>query len=367
LIVGAGIAGLALAAALRRRGRCVDIVERAAEPPASGAGLYLLGGTTRALRVLGLGDAFVAAGQIIDTQTFFNHRGHRLAEIDVGRYWADCGPCLGVTHTALHRALAEKAGTDVRFGFNVQSLTQNDEQVSVRFGDGSTASYDFVIGADGIRSSVRQLAFGGSQPRYRGQTGWRFLVHRAVGVDGWTVFLGADRAFLVVPVGAECAYCYADHVVDLQSEHPPDRHIEYLKDLFDDFPQPVRKVLDSLDVTNRIHCAPIEEVAYQPLGQGRIALIGDAAHAMSPNMACGVMLALEDSLVLSDVLCEDLTVSRVVPEFARRRSTRIEWTRLQTEKRDRMRSLPALIRDLSLRLFMTQIYHANYRPLLVPV
>jgi 2-polyprenyl-6-methoxyphenol hydroxylase-like FAD-dependent oxidoreductase len=95
-------------------------------------------------------------------------------------------------------------------------------------------------------------------------------------------------------------------------------------------------------------------------------LIGDAAHAMSPNMACGAALAFEDALVLAELVTQDRTVGEIVPEFIRRRSARVGWVRRQTNRRDRLRSLPPLIRDAFLRLMADRTYRSNYRPLLAP-
>ena len=172
LIVGGGMAGLSLAIALQQRGLWAEIVERADEGPGTGAGLYLVGLATRALGALGLADAALREGRINRTQTFRNHRGARLAELDVEAYWANCGPCLGLQRAVLHRLLAEKvASPQTRFGVTVGALRQQQEHVSVRFTDGSDDMYDLVIGADGIRSSIRRLEFGESDPQFRGQVG----------------------------------------------------------------------------------------------------------------------------------------------------------------------------------------------------
>ena len=95
-------------------------------------------------------------------------------------------------------------------------------------------------------------------------------------------------------------------------------------------------------------------------------LIGDAAHAMSPNMACGAAMAFEDALVLADLIAQNGAVSGIVPEFIRRRSARVGWVRRQTNGRDRLRSLPPVLRDAFLRLLADRTYRANYQPLLAP-
>jgi 2-polyprenyl-6-methoxyphenol hydroxylase-like FAD-dependent oxidoreductase len=95
-------------------------------------------------------------------------------------------------------------------------------------------------------------------------------------------------------------------------------------------------------------------------------LIGDAGHAMSPNMACGAALAFEDALVLAELISQHDTASGIVQQFVRRRSPRVGWVRRQTNDRDRLRALPAIIRDPFLRLLANRMYQKNYEPLLTP-
>jgi 2-polyprenyl-6-methoxyphenol hydroxylase-like FAD-dependent oxidoreductase len=361
------MAGLSLAIALRQRGLAADVVERGDEGSATGAGLYLVGAGTRALNALGLADEAVRIGFINRTQTLRNHRGARLAEIDAAAFWASCGPCLGLERASLHRLLSQKvASSQIRYRLTVETLRQEHEEISVRFTDGSNATYDLVVGADGIRSAIRRLEFGSSDPRFRGQVGWRFIARRPDGIDGWTVFLGPGTAFLILPIGGDRVYVYADQMVSRPIADPPEGRVERLRELFGDFAGPVREVLASIDSAERLHFSAIEEVVHEPWGRGRVLLIGDAAHAMSPNMACGAAMAFEDSLVLAEVVAQDGAASEIVPEFIRRRAERLRWLRRQTDRRDRMRRLSPLLRDTFFRLLAERTYAANYQPLLAP-
>jgi 2-polyprenyl-6-methoxyphenol hydroxylase-like FAD-dependent oxidoreductase len=116
--------------------------------------------------------------------------------------------------------------------------------------------------------------------------------------------------------------------------------------------------------TDPIHFASIEAVSQPVMGSGRVVLIGDAAHAMSPSMASGAAMAFEDALVLADLLAKDGASPNVLAEFAHRRTERVEWVRSQTDRRDRLRKWPPSLRNLVLKLLWQKVYAANYRPLL---
>ena len=95
-------------------------------------------------------------------------------------------------------------------------------------------------------------------------------------------------------------------------------------------------------------------------------LIGDAVHGMSPNMAQGASLAFEDALVLADTLATSTTVAEAAAAFVARRDARVRWVRVQTHRRDRLRKLPGIVRDILFRTFGLRIFRANYAPLLSP-
>jgi 2-polyprenyl-6-methoxyphenol hydroxylase-like FAD-dependent oxidoreductase len=369
LIVGAGIAGLSLALALRRRGLSAELIERSPAPTTDGAGLYLVGAATRALQALGLRDAVLDRGCVVRTQSLFDRAGSLLARTDVDAFWSACGPCVGLTRAALHGLLTnEVKGTPIRYGVALRALKRETGRVVASCSDGSEEPYDLVVGADGIRSTVRSLEFAEGGTSFRGQVGWRFIAPMPAGVSGWSVFLGEGRVFLFVPMGNDAAYCYADKVASEPSDDPALGRVERLRGLFRDFAPAVRETLAAIRLDHPVHYAPIEEVIQPVPGRGNVVLIGDAAHAMSPNMACGAAMGLEDALALAELLgaAGDSLEDGVVPAFVRRRASRVEWVRRQTHRRDEMRGLPRALRNLMLRLLWNRLYAANYRPLLSP-
>jgi 2-polyprenyl-6-methoxyphenol hydroxylase-like FAD-dependent oxidoreductase len=363
LIVGGGIAGLALGRALRAKGFVPEIIERATSWLAGGTGLYLPGNGVRALGALGLADKVLARAVCMSHQRILDHTGRLLADIELAKLWNRVGPCVGIARDELHRILLEgAAGVPMRLGTTLTTLSQEDNEVNVVFADGSTGTYDLVVGADGIRSSIRRFAFGSMQPRHLGQVCWRFLVDHSGAIETWTVMLGPGRAFLAMPVAPNRLYCYAD-LATRATEDPTDRNLARFMALFAEFANPAPRILSRLESFDSIHFSPIEEIIVDTWVQGRVVLIGDAAHATSPNMAEGASMALEDALVLTQMLARQGSPAEALSVFRERRSARDRWVRQRTHRRDRIRTLPAPLRNLALRLAGTALYRRDYRPL----
>ena len=364
LIVGGGIAGLGLCRALQQQGLVPDIIERAASWPLGGTGLYLPGNGVRVLRALGLEDEVLARAVRMSSQRVLDHAGRPLAEIELAQMWGRVGPCVGITRGELHRVLIEgTGGVRVRLGTSVTGLSQQDDKVNVLFTDGSTGTYDLVVGADGIHSLVRQLLFGGIPPRHLGQVSWRLLVDHSGAIHTWTVMLGPRRAFLAMPVGPNRLYCYAD-LASFATEDPTGKDLVRFRALFGDFAEPVPSILSELEGFDAIHFAPIEEIALDSWVRGRVVLVGDAAHATSPNMAEGASMALEDALVLARMLRTHGSLDESLSAFSNRRHARIRWVQQRTHRRDRVRTLPTPLRNLALRLGGTRLYRRDYQSLL---
>jgi 2-polyprenyl-6-methoxyphenol hydroxylase-like FAD-dependent oxidoreductase len=360
LVVGAGIAGLATARALARAGIEADVVERERAWQEPGAGIYLPGNAARALRLLALEQAVSEKAVVIASQRVCDHRGRLLVQVDVAGLWNGVGPCLALQRTDLHAVLVEGAAeVPIGMGIEVRGLQQRDGALTVEFGAGDAADYDLVIGADGIHSSVRALAFGGEAAvRPVGQIGWRFVADCPPEVTTWSVMLGHRSAFLMLPIGDGRIYCYCDVI---PSSGEPDDDLDRL---FSGFAEPVPALLDGLPRWGPAHRSTIEEVALDSWVRGRVVLVGDAAHATSPNMAEGAAMALEDGVVLADTLRQFGVSAEALSAFEARRRPRTDWVRAQTHRRDRTRYLPAVVRNTTLRAFGRRIFRSNYRPLL---
>ena len=363
LVVGGGIAGLATARALARAGFSVEVVEREDAWTGAGAGIYLPGNAARALRTLGLERAVLERAVVIARQRFCDHRGRLLVDVDLAEVWDGVGPCLALHRADLQAVLIDGAReVPIRMGFDLRELSERDGTLSVEFGDGNTGDYGLVVGADGIHSTVRRLAFGNdATARPVGQVGWRFVAPCPPEITTWTVMLGPRTAFLMLPIGHRRVYCYCD-VMSASGEEADDG----LGRFFSDFAESVLGLVASAPDQRRLHRSTIEEVALDSWVNGRVILVGDAAHATSPNMAEGAGMALEDALVLADCLQRREAVPAALSDFEARRRPRTDWVLAQTHRRDRTRYLPTAARNVVLRAFGGRIFRSHYQPLCVP-
>jgi FAD-dependent urate hydroxylase len=364
LVVGAGIAGLALARALHRHDCRPDIIERRQRWDDMGSGLFLPGNAVRALRALDLGAAVEEQSARIETQRFCDHRGRLLSQIDLDSFWGATGPCIGVHRGALHAALREWHGAPpIRLGLTLTSLVQATHGVTAHLSDGTRETYDLVVGSDGIRSSVRSLLFGNEGPRGLDQWGWRFVLPLVSPAPSWSLRMTRRSACLTVPLGVGRTYCYIDLIGAAAAPSMPagDEQLGAVLAGFSDLPIGLADL--ALGDATR-HSAAIEEVVLDRYSNAGVVLIGGAAHATGPNMAQGAAMALEDALVLTRCLCECPSIAQAMKAYEALRRPRLTWVRRMTRRRDRIRRLHPTLRNGLLRAFGRRVYGAHYRPLL---
>lgn len=365
LIIGAGIAGLALARAFERRGIAFDIIDRAPSPQTGGAGMFLPGNAMVALRGLGLGEQVADIAWHNRRQTILDAGGGLLHDMDVEHFWADAGPCLSLTRAALTGILRSGVETQFRYGIWTNGITVEGTSARVAFSNGEEAVYDLVIGADGFNSATRGQLFGDQPPEIYPRTCWRMLTPNSIGLRHWTVMLGHRRALLGVPVEDGLLYLYGDADNVLLPAHLTN-HRRDLQDLFGGFAGPLAPVVEAIGPGDRIDRGILGEVPARDWSNEAALLIGDAAHACSPSMAQGASMAFEDALVLTDCLADAQDLRAVLAAFGRQRLERVRWIQKQCRARDSTRALPRPLRIAILRLLGDRLYRRSYTPLLAP-
>ncbi|HEY7290038.1 MAG TPA: FAD-dependent monooxygenase [Vicinamibacterales bacterium] len=364
LIVGGGIAGLTLAAALAKRGLSHEIVERSATWPTVGAGIAVQPNGVRIFEHLGLSDALIDAGIRIGRWRFCDQHGQVLCETDLDDVWAGVGPFIGVARRALHQVLLHSiTSVPRRLGVSVTAVACARHTVIVQFSDGSEGTYDLVIGCDGLHSTVR--SFVDDVPLVDGgQMVWRSLSPiRPLGVNAVQFVLGDDSFFGLCPVGDGGTYGFAN-VTQTRVRDPEEGRLSRLRQRFASYGDVVQEYLASLTTDEQIHCSPIEWLARPCWGNGRVLLIGDAAHASSPMLGQGGCLAMEDAHVLAEILETARDWSLVLGAFAGRRTPRVNWVRDQSLAAGDAFGRPSHLRNAVLRERGDGILRSRYEPLL---
>lgn len=366
LVVGGGIAGFGVARALTMRGVPVTVVERLATPPQAGLGLNLPANAVRALAALGVADDVVRAGVPVRRREYRNQSGRVLFAVNEAAFWADVGQSVCLRRAVLLDILRTAVTPGVvRWNSPVSLVEATAHNIRVQVGVGPPEEHDYVVGADGVRSAVRPAVAGVQRVRPSAMTAesWRFVVPNP-GVDCWTAWSGSSGTLLLIPVDGEHVYGYASSTTGRATLDHPD----WLADTFGSFPEPVRNAVHAaLADRETLYRSPVVEVFADRWSRHRITLIGDAAHAMGPVWAQGAGLALEDGLVLADLLAERADWAEVGVEFEQIRRPRVEHVQTATDRMSRLARLPTWFRDLAGPRLGPKAYRAAYGPLRAPV
>ena len=364
LIVGGGIAGLTAAAALHRKRFATELVEREPSWPAVGAGIAVQPNGMRMLNAVGTGAAVERGGTVIHRWGFCDEQGELLCETDLDTLWGHVGPFIGIERSKLHRVLvAAAAVVPLRLNTSLVSLSQNDRRVSVRFSDGSAGEYDLVVGADGISSTVRKLVLSSTVPVDLGAMNWRSVSPtRPLGLTALRFILG-DRCFFgLCPVGEGRTYGFG--YVMLPCFHDPlAGRLDRLRKRFAGFGELVQEYLGSLESDEQILCSAMEWIDVDQWHVGRVVLIGDAAHASSPLMGQGGCMAMEDAVVLAEVLSSAPTVEAALNNYVVRRKPRVNWVQAQSIATAEALRMPPAMRNAGLRERGEQMMQSRFGPL----
>jgi len=331
LVVGAGIGGLATALALGKQGWHVDVVEIKDRNVTVGVGLNHPANALRALKRLGLFDQVAAAGYTYRGIQRFDAEGtltERFVPVDP----PDVPFQISMTRADLHDILMgaiERLDVRVRLALTWSDIQDTGEQVDVTFTDGTRGTYDLVVGADGIRSPLRGRLFPEHAPQETGFACWRLAVRREPEMilsEYWNV---GDAKATVLHLNERTMYLLVVEPGSWSAIPPREEMADLLRAKLEPFGGLIAYVRDTIGSDSDIHWTALEEVFLPDTWfSGRTVLVGDAAHAVTPHLAQGAGMAMEDAIVLAEAL-DGASVEKGLTEFMTRRYERVKYVQDQ--------------------------------------
>jgi 2-polyprenyl-6-methoxyphenol hydroxylase-like FAD-dependent oxidoreductase len=334
VVVGGGIGGLATAVALRQTGWRVTVVERSAQLREVGAGISLWPNAIHALWMLGLKPPLQAAATVQEDARIRTWQGKPLAPPLGARLQGEFGaPPLMLHRAALQNLLIAAARPDrLLLGSACVAVEQDAGGARAHLDDGSAVEGDIIVGADGIHSLVRNAAVGAVSPQYSGYTAWRGVVPVDESLlvrirDG--EYFGPGCLFGMASLGGSLVYWWASRRCPERPGDPrddlgdrPEREKTQLLRQWGSWVDPIPDLLDATPA-HAIIRTPLDTVApLRNLNVGRIAFVGDAAHAMMPNLGQGACQAIEDAAELAQELDSEPDVTTALARYSTLRSRR---------------------------------------------
>lgn len=339
IIIGGGIGGLCAAIALRQIGIDVRIYERTEAFEHVGAGLSIWANAIRGLRKLGLADQVLQAGPIFGRTEFRSPTGKILRSGALGVFGE---PNVAIHRAELHRILASALPVDVlRLGMKFIRAEQSADRVTIHLANGQTDEADCVIAADGLRSTIRQQLFPGTRLNYAGQTCWRGVAETQSvlmpGVIGET--WGRGDRFGFVSVDKKHVYWFAVTNLPEGQTPPVEKRKDFLFRRFERWHQPIEPLIDMTVAETIVETAIYDIGPLASWSQGRITLLGDAAHAATPDMGQGACMAIEDSVVLARCLSQANDLAAALNRYEAERKPRTTWIMNQSRAIGRIANL----------------------------
>ncbi|NRB51527.1 MAG: FAD-dependent monooxygenase [Saprospiraceae bacterium] len=327
IIIGGGIAGLTTAIALEKEGFDTHVYEAQPELSVAGAGIWMATNAMQVFERLGLAEDIKHRGMPLDKIEIADFKLKPIQTTSQLLFVEQYGYSVtSILRSRLRDTLVEHYGKPVYTGKCLDRVLDNEKSVKAFFTDGSHVVGEILIGADGIHSAVRKQLVPNSQIRYSGQTCWRGIAdivleapYKRACVETW----GKKYRFGLSVISEKEVYWFAVAKAPRGEKDDAAMIKKKLQSMYADFSEPIPSIL-SATPSARIIRNDITDL--QPIGdwyQGRICLIGDAAHATTPNMGQGGGQAVEDAWFLSKILKAEKDYRIAFPQFQKKRQKKV--------------------------------------------
>ena len=329
IIIGGGIGGLCTAIALQQYGFDVSVYEKVKKLDEVGAGLTLWSNAIKVLRKLGVADAVINAGSKLKRSQIRANNGETLFDARADEMETKYGePAVAIHRADLHEILinALKPGT-LHLNMNCAKFEQDENKVTVYFENGESDAADALIGADGIHSVVRKQMFPEIELRYSGYTAWRGVVETeneaVLGLtsESW----GRGARFGIVRVDRKRVYWFATRNQSMGEQVTGEQKKAKLLGIFNKWHKPIDHLLDATPAEIILQNDICDIAPFASWTNGRVTLLGDAAHPTTPNMGQGACMAIESAYVLARALNEESDYRSALKRYENERHERTAW------------------------------------------
>ena len=308
IVIGAGMGGLTAGIALQQAGHTVKIYDRVSELRPAGAAISLWSNGVKVLNHLGLASEIASIGGQMDRMAYYSHTGTSLNDFSLLPLIEQVGQRpYPVARTALQQMLLQAAGVEnVQLGATCVGIEQDADSVTARFEDGSTATGDVLVAADGTHSRLRPYVVGHPlDRRYVGYVNWNGLVPATDDLapkTSWVIYVGEHKRASLMPIADDRFYFFFDVPMSKEQAQDAGEVRAELEHFFAGWAAPVQALIHRLEPnkTNRVLIHDIEPL--ETLVRGRVALLGDSAHGTAPDLGQGGSQAIEDAFVLTHCL-----------------------------------------------------------------
>ncbi|MGO9432790.1 MAG: FAD-dependent monooxygenase [Terracidiphilus sp.] len=330
IVIGGGIGGLATAIAFRRKSWDVSLHETSPEMRPIGKGIWVPINAMQVLEHLGVAERVSETGWPIESIEVRTVSGTLLSTIRLKELMARYGhSIISILRADLVRILANALPRNVlRLGSQFTHLTQESGRVRAHFKDGSEDTADLLVGADGIRSQVREQLFPHVTLRYSGQTCFRGISEFALPSDLASTcreVWGGRNRFGFSAVGPQQVYWFAPQLSPAGVEDGLDSRTERLLNAYREFPKPIPEILAAAAVADTIRTDLFDFPPLASWSEQNVVLLGDAAHAMTPNLGQGGAQAIEDAWMLAEQCDRSHSVAEALRTYERIRMPRAQW------------------------------------------
>ncbi|MEG3079470.1 FAD-dependent urate hydroxylase HpxO [Halomonas sp. 5021] len=319
LVIGAGIGGLSTALAFQQQGHRVTVVERVATLRPVGAAISLWPNGVKVMHQLGLGETIEGLSGEMTQMRYLTQTGQTLTDFSLAPLFGDVGQRVcPIARAALQQTLLDAVGTEhIQFGRRCIDYTVTQHGVAAHFDDGESLNADLLVVAEGTHSKLRSKLVGHPVERqYVGYVNWNVRVpadEALAPLSHWDQYVGDAKRVSFMPMGsggnkegAQEFYCFFDVPLPAGTTNDPDHYRDELREHFAGWAEPVQALIERFDPARMARVEIYDIPPLDSLTAPRVALLGDAAHGMAPDLGQGGCQAMEDAWVLSQALARAL-------------------------------------------------------------